>query len=119
MFMLILTLLNIVLEGLTVQPFPETVKLNTVFHPDFPYPCAAQGGEERSAPECPPDVPSQGPNVSSFATHHTNAHLHGACIEAGTHPDFFVYPEDGHNMMGRDRVHLHEHITRYFNDFLK
>lgn len=42
-----------------------------------------------------------------------------ACIEAGTHPDFFVYPEDGHNMMGRDRVHLHEHITRYFNDFLK
>lgn len=42
-----------------------------------------------------------------------------ACIEAGTHPDFFVYPEDGHNMMGRDRVHLHEHITLYFNDFLK
>lgn len=42
-----------------------------------------------------------------------------ACIEAGTHPDFFVYPEDGHNMMGRDRVHLHEHITHYFNDYLK
>ena len=42
-----------------------------------------------------------------------------ACIDAGTHPDFFVYPEDGHNMMGRDRVHLHEHITRYFKDHLK
>ena len=42
-----------------------------------------------------------------------------ACIDAGTHPDFFVYPEDGHNMMGRDRVHLHEHITRYFEDHLK
>lgn len=42
-----------------------------------------------------------------------------ACIDAGTHPDFFIYPEDGHNMMGRDRVHLHEHITRYFEDFLK
>ncbi len=42
-----------------------------------------------------------------------------ACIDAGTHPDFFIYPEDGHNMMGRDRVHLHEHITRYFTDFLK
>ena len=42
-----------------------------------------------------------------------------ACIDAGTHPDFFVYPEDGHNMIGRDRVHLHEHITRYFEDFLK
>lgn len=42
-----------------------------------------------------------------------------ACIDAGTHPDFFVYPEDGHNMMGRDRVHLHEHITHYFEDHLK
>lgn len=42
-----------------------------------------------------------------------------ACIDAGTHPDFFIYPEDDHNMMGRDRVHLHEHITRYFLDHLK
>lgn len=42
-----------------------------------------------------------------------------ACIDAGAHPDFFIYPEDGHNMMGRDRVHLHEHITRYFLDHLK
>ena len=42
-----------------------------------------------------------------------------ACIDAGTHPDFFIYPEDGHNMFGRDRVHLHQHITRYFDDFLK
>lgn len=41
-----------------------------------------------------------------------------ACIEAGTHPDYFIYPEDGHNMIGRDRVHLHEHITRYFDDYL-
>ncbi len=40
-----------------------------------------------------------------------------ASINAGTHPDFFVYPGHGHNMMGRDRVHLHEHITRYFEDF--
>lgn len=41
-----------------------------------------------------------------------------ACIEADTHPDYFIYPEDGHNMIGRDRVHLHEHITRYFDDYL-
>ena len=40
-------------------------------------------------------------------------------IKAGTHPDFFVYPGHEHNMTGRDRVHLHEHITRYFDDFLK
>ena len=42
-----------------------------------------------------------------------------ACIDASTHPDLFVYPGDEHNMMGTDRVHLHEHITRYFEDFLK
>lgn len=42
-----------------------------------------------------------------------------ACIDKGTHPDLFIYPGHGHNMTGRDRVHLHEHITRYFEDFLK
>ena len=42
-----------------------------------------------------------------------------ACIDKGTHPDLFIYPGHGHNMVGRDRVHLHEHITRYFEDFLK
>lgn len=41
-----------------------------------------------------------------------------ACIKGGTHPDFFVYPGHGHNMVGPDRVHLHEHITRYFEDFI-
>ena len=42
-----------------------------------------------------------------------------SAIKKGTHPDFFVYPGHGHNMTGHDRVHLHEHITRYFDDFLK
>ena len=42
-----------------------------------------------------------------------------ACIDAGTHPDYFIYPGDGHNMAGRDRIHLHERITRYFEDYLK
>lgn len=42
-----------------------------------------------------------------------------ACISAGTHPDLFFYPGHGHNMVGVDRVHLHEHISRYFDDFLK
>ncbi len=42
-----------------------------------------------------------------------------ACIDAGTHPDFFIYPGHEHNMMGIDRVHLHEHITRYFDDFCR
>ncbi|MBR1889546.1 MAG: DPP IV N-terminal domain-containing protein [Alloprevotella sp.] len=42
-----------------------------------------------------------------------------ACEDAGTQPDFFVYPNQEHNMMGRDQVHLHERITRYFDDYLK
>ena len=42
-----------------------------------------------------------------------------ACIDANTYPDLFTYPGDGHNMMGTDRVHLHNTITRYFNDHLK
>lgn len=42
-----------------------------------------------------------------------------SCIDAGTQPDYFVYPGQGHNMMGQDMVHLHERITRYFDDFLK
>ena len=42
-----------------------------------------------------------------------------ACEDAGTQPDYFVYPGQGHNMMGKDMVHLHERITRYFDDYLK
>lgn len=42
-----------------------------------------------------------------------------ACTEAGTQPDFFVYPGEGHNMRGHKSVHLHERITRYFEDYLK
>lgn len=42
-----------------------------------------------------------------------------ACEDAGTQPDLFTYPGDGHNMFGRDQVHLHERISRYFDDYLK
>lgn len=42
-----------------------------------------------------------------------------ACIDAGTYPDLFTYPGDGHNMFGTDRIHLHKVITRYFEDHLK
>ncbi len=42
-----------------------------------------------------------------------------ACEDAGTQPDYFVYPGQGHNMMGKDMVHLHDRITRYFDDYLK
>ena len=41
------------------------------------------------------------------------------CNEAGTYPDLYVYPGEGHNMQGHMSVHLHEKITRYFDDYLK
>ena len=42
-----------------------------------------------------------------------------ACISNGTQPDFFVYPGQGHNMVGSQRVHLHQRITDYFEKYLK
>lgn len=42
-----------------------------------------------------------------------------ACAEVGAQPDFFAYPGEEHNMRGHKSVHLHEKITRYFEDFLK
>ena len=42
-----------------------------------------------------------------------------ACIDAGTQCDYFLYPGGQHNMYGKDAVHLHERITRYFDDYLK
>jgi dipeptidyl-peptidase-4 len=59
-----------------------------------------------------------GDEDSSVVWQHSLSFLK-ACITARTYPDYFVYPGHEHNMMGRDRVHLHEKITRYFEDFLK
>ena len=41
-----------------------------------------------------------------------------ACVDVRTYPDLFIYPTHDHNVLGRDRVHLHEKITRYFDDYL-
>ena len=41
-----------------------------------------------------------------------------ACVDARTYPDLFIYPCHEHNVSGRDRIHLHEKITRYFEDNL-
>ena len=41
------------------------------------------------------------------------------CAEEGTYPLFFAYPGQQHNMYGHKSVHLHEMITRYFEDYLK
>lgn len=59
-----------------------------------------------------------GTNDPTVVPQHAESFLN-ACIEAGTQPDFFVYPGEGHNMMGHSSVHLHERITQYFEDYLK
>lgn len=41
-----------------------------------------------------------------------------ACVDARTYPDLFIYPNHKHNVLGKDRVHLHEKITRYFEENL-
>lgn len=41
-----------------------------------------------------------------------------AAVSAGSHPDYMVYPEHEHNVLGPERVHLNEIITRYFVDHL-
>lgn len=59
-----------------------------------------------------------GGNDPTCVPQHTLSFIR-ACIDAGTYPDLFTYPGDGHNMSGSDRIHLHHKITQYFDDFLK
>lgn len=40
------------------------------------------------------------------------------CIKNNVQVDFFPYPRAEHNMKGMERVHLHEKISAYFNDYL-
>ena len=41
------------------------------------------------------------------------------CVDNGIQLDYFVYPGHEHNVLGKDRVHLMQKITDYFDDFLK
>ena len=41
------------------------------------------------------------------------------CIKNNVQVDYFPYPCAAHNVMGKDRVHLHDKITMYFDDYLK
>ena len=40
------------------------------------------------------------------------------CIKEGRQLDYFPYPMDKHNMVGKARVHLYEKITDYFDTYL-
>lgn len=42
-----------------------------------------------------------------------------SCVENNVLLDYFVYPAHPHNVRGKDRVHLMEKITDYFNEHLK
>ena len=42
-----------------------------------------------------------------------------ACITNNISIDYFIYPRAEHNVMGKDRVHLMQKVTDYFEDYLK
>ncbi|KAA9326065.1 S9 family peptidase [Adhaeribacter soli] len=39
-------------------------------------------------------------------------------VDAGKQIDYFMYPGHPHNVLGKDRVHLMNKVTQYFDDFL-
>lgn len=41
-----------------------------------------------------------------------------ACVDAGVQMDYFIYPGYEHNVRGKDRVHLMQKITNYFDQNL-
>ena len=41
-----------------------------------------------------------------------------ACVVNNVQVDYFPYPCHEHNVMGKDRVHLHDKISMYFEDYL-
>lgn len=41
-----------------------------------------------------------------------------ACVEKNVPIDYFVYPSHEHNVRGKDRVHLMQKVTSYFDDNL-
>ena len=41
------------------------------------------------------------------------------CVDENVQVDYFVYPGYEHNVRGKDRVHLMQKISNYFDDYLK
>jgi dipeptidyl-peptidase-4 len=42
-----------------------------------------------------------------------------AAVDENVQVDYFIYPGYEHNVRGKDRVHLMQKITNYFDDYLK
>ncbi|WP_439185002.1 DPP IV N-terminal domain-containing protein [Carboxylicivirga taeanensis] len=40
------------------------------------------------------------------------------CVKNRVQIDYFPYPRHEHNVLGKDRIHLMEKVSRYFDDFL-
>ena len=40
------------------------------------------------------------------------------CVKNNVQVDYFPYPRAEHNVMGKDRVHLMDKVSIYFNDYL-
>ena len=41
-----------------------------------------------------------------------------ACIDQEIPVDYFPYPVAEHNVYGRNRIHLMDKVTQYFEDYL-
>ncbi|QOW11758.1 S9 family peptidase [Kaistella flava (ex Peng et al. 2021)] len=42
-----------------------------------------------------------------------------SAVDHGVQMDYFVYPGHEHNVLGKDRVHLMQKVTNYFDEYLK
>ena len=42
-----------------------------------------------------------------------------ACVDAGVQIDYMIYPGHEHNVLGKDRAHLFQKVTDYFDLYLK
>jgi len=42
-----------------------------------------------------------------------------AAVDHGVQLDYFVYPGHEHNVIGKDRVHLMQKVTDYFDEYLR
>ncbi|MBL7729821.1 MAG: DPP IV N-terminal domain-containing protein [Chitinophagaceae bacterium] len=42
-----------------------------------------------------------------------------ACVDAGVQVDYMIYPGHEHNVGGKDRAHLYQKVTDYFNQHVK
>lgn len=42
-----------------------------------------------------------------------------SAVDNGVQMDYFVYPGHAHNVIGKDRVHLMQKVTDYFDEYLK